>query len=92
MKLGIYSIKDTKIGYMKPFYTHNDAVALRDFENAVNDKQVNIVNQNKDDMELWRLGDFNDETGEIKNYTAYLAKANDFISGIMREKESNNDR
>ena len=31
MKLKIYSIKDTKIGFMAPFYSHNDGVATRDF-------------------------------------------------------------
>lgn len=77
MTLKIYAIKDTKVGFMQPFYQTNNAVAIRSFTNAVNAEQTNNINQNIDDMELWHLGEFNDDTGEIKSDIQYLCKAND---------------
>lgn len=77
MTLKIYAIKDTKVGFMQPFYQANNAVAIRSFTNAVNAEQTNNINQNLDDMELWHLGEFNDDTGEIKSDIQYLCKAND---------------
>lgn len=79
MKFKIYSIKDTKIGFMQPFYQANQAVAIRAFNNAVNAKEANNINQNADDMELWELGEFDDQTGEIKSEVKYVVKANDLI-------------
>ncbi len=79
MKLKIYSIKDTKVGFMQPFYQANQAVAIRAFNNAVNAKDANNINQNPDDMELWELGEFDDQTGEIKSEVKYVVKANDLI-------------
>lgn len=79
MKFKIYSIKDTKIGFMQPFYQANQAVAIRAFNNAVNAKEANNINQNADDMELWELGEFDDQTGEIKSEVKYVIKANDLI-------------
>ena len=77
MTLKIYAIKDTKVGFMQPFYQANNAVAIRAFTNAVNAEQTNNINQNLDDMELWHLGEYNDDTGEIKSDIQYLCKAND---------------
>lgn len=79
MKLKIYSIKDTKVAFMQPFYQANQAVAIRNFNNAVNAKETNNINQNADDMELWELGEFDDQTGEIKSEVKYVIKANDLI-------------
>ncbi len=75
----IYSIKDTKIGFMNPFYLQNDAVAIREFSNAALEKQPNAVNTNAEDKELWCLGSFNQETGAIISDVKYLAKAIDLI-------------
>ncbi len=77
MKLGIYSVKDTKIGYMQPFYQNNEAVAVRNLSNAVNSPQLNNINQNIEDMELWQLGTFDDQTGEITSEIKFVIKAID---------------
>lgn len=77
MKLKIYSIKDTKIGYMQPFYQNNEAVAVRSLANAVNSPQLNNINQNLEDMELWQLGTFDDQTGEITSEIKFVIKAID---------------
>ena len=82
MTLKIYAIKDTKVGFMQPFYQANNAVAIRSFTNAVNSDQTNNINQNMDDMELWLLGEFNDDTGEIKSEITFLCKAIDVKKGV----------
>lgn len=80
MKFKIYSIKDTKVGFMNPFYSHNDGTAVRDFTNAANEPNKNVINTNPEDKELWLLGEFNDQTGEITSEVKYLMKANDVIT------------
>ena len=77
MKLKIYSIKDTKVAYMQPFYQNNEAVAVRNLANAVNSSQLNNINQNLEDMELWQLGEFDDQTGEITSEIKFVVKAID---------------
>ena len=81
MKLKIYSIKDNKIGFMHPFYQSNDAVAVRALNNAVNAKEMNNINQNVDDMELWKLGEFDDQTGQITSDIKFIVKAIDLKRG-----------
>lgn len=80
MKLNIYSIKDTKIGYMSPIYLQNDGVAIREFANLAKDVNKNIVNTNAEDKELWLLGHFDDQTGEILSEVRFIAKAVDFVT------------
>lgn len=60
----IYSIKDVKIGFMNPFYQNSTDVAKRSFKNAVADKRGNLWTI-KDDLELWKLGSFDENTGAL---------------------------
>ena len=80
MKTKIYSIKDTKIGYMSPMYLQNDGVAIREFTNARNSTQQNIVNTNPEDKELWALGEFDDQTGTIVSDVRFIIKAEDVFT------------
>lgn len=75
MRLKIYAIKDTKVAFMTPVYYQNDAVAMRDVKNAVNDPKENIINKNIDDIQLWKLGEFDDQTGEIISQIEFVANA-----------------
>ena len=89
MKLGIYSIKDTKIGFMNPFYQNNDEVALRTFKNACNDTQPTAANINPEDKELYKLGTFDDSTGEVIGKCEFMATA---IECIVRTKPTTKRR
>lgn len=76
----IYSIKDTKAGYMNPIYMQNDEIAIRTFKKAANSKEPNVVNEFLEDKELWYLGEFDERTGIIKAVEpAFLVKAIDLI-------------
>ncbi len=81
MKLKIYAIKDTKIGYMNPFYLQNDGVAVREFTNGRNDTQKNVINTNPEDKELWCLGEYDDQTGVIISNVRFVVKAQDVVIG-----------
>lgn len=79
MKFGVYVIKDTKVGFMRPFVQPNDAVAVREFTNIVNDGS-SLISVNYKDMELYKLGTFDDNTGIIESKVEYLVKAVDVFS------------
>lgn len=82
MKLNIYDAKDTVTGeFLQPFYTNNDATAIRSWSESVkqNEKENNFIGLK--DLQLYRLGEFDTETGEIKPKVVYIAKAIDFMKG-----------
>lgn len=82
MKLNIYALKDTKVGFKTPFYTFNDQVAIRMLANAVNDQRnANEINMNPEDHELWYIGTFDDSTGEMTSEVRHVANAIDFKKG-----------
>lgn len=78
--LKIYSIKDTKAGFMNPIYLQNDEIAIRSIKKAANDVQPNAVNDFPEDKELWYLGTFDEDTGLISAVQPkFLVRVIDFI-------------
>ena len=78
--LKIYSIKDTKAGFMNPIYLQNDEIAIRSIKKAANDVQPNAVNDFPEDKELWCLGTFDEDTGLISAIQPkFLVRVIDFI-------------
>lgn len=65
MILGIYAVFDSKAEtFCRPFTQANDAVAKRAFLAAAQE-QGNEVNKYPEDYFLYKLGSYDDETGEI---------------------------
>lgn len=61
----IYAIKDTVVGgFMQPFIQKNDIQAKRSFGMAVNDGTSEVW-RFYENMELYCLGEWNEETGVI---------------------------
>lgn len=60
----IFSMKDVKVGFANPFYQNNLDMAKRSFRVAVSDKRGELY-KIKDDLELWEIGSFDEETGKI---------------------------
>lgn len=60
MIYNMYSIQDVMIGFNSPFIMKNDEIATREYNNFLEN------NPNAKDMRLFRIGEFNEETGEIK--------------------------
>jgi hypothetical protein len=61
----VYTIKDAKTNaFANPFYSVNDATAIRSFEQAAADPNTTI-SQFPEDFSLYKLGTFSDESGEF---------------------------
>lgn len=77
MKIGVYCIKDTKTSFWKPHCQINDLSARREFENLVNSDRNDFVAINYKDLELWKLGEFDDATGIIESNVVYICSGKD---------------
>ena len=66
MKYGIYAVKDELPGRFKyPGYYTSDEEAKRDFKSQVNNTQ--LWKDNPGDFSLYKLADYDEETGEYTN-------------------------
>jgi hypothetical protein len=45
---------------------HNDGLAIRAFQDNVNAEQENNISKHPDQFTLFKIGEFDDATGEIK--------------------------
>lgn len=77
----LYSIKDNKVGFWKPFVSHNDAVASREFGNMINSSNDSFVKDNYADLDLYCLGTYDDNTGVITSDVQFIC------SGVSLKKE-----
>jgi hypothetical protein len=66
MILTIYSIHDSAANaYLPPFFMHNDGLAIRTFQDMVNSKEENNISKHPDQFTLFKLGEYDDNTGEL---------------------------
>lgn len=80
MQKFIFSVYDMKSKVFSiPFFSVNQATALRDFERACRDVNSDL-NAFPNDFSLYELGSFDDNTGLISTHTQpdYLALAAQF--------------
>lgn len=70
----IFAIKDTKLEYLDPFYSIDKKSVLVNVERAVAEDKIPFYS----DKELWFLGTFNNETGEIVSSLEFVCQLNDF--------------
>lgn len=61
MIFGVYSVKDVLVGFNNPFLMVNDEVAKRAFIQNIKGKPE------ANDLELFKLGTFDDQTGKFEN-------------------------
>jgi len=65
MKLVIFSVYDLKAkAYLPPFFLPKEEMAVRVFTDCVNDP-THQFSKHPNDYTLFKLGDFNDDTGEL---------------------------
>jgi len=66
-KINIFAVFDKKaVSYLQPFYFTQKGQAIRSFEDAVNDPQTSF-NKHPEDYSLFKLGEFDDQSGIIKS-------------------------
>jgi hypothetical protein len=63
MKVNAYSIYDSAAGaYNTPFFMHNDAMAIRAFQDNANDNE-SMISKHPSQFTLFKVGEYNDEDG-----------------------------
>lgn len=86
MKVGFYCVKDDFLGYQTPFCSMSDEAAMRDFDMMVS-KDGTIFNIHRENFNLYKLGTFDTESGEVENNNVFL------IAGTsIRRKEIKNEK
>lgn len=76
--MNMYSFKDVKIGFMDPFLQINDEVAIRTFKATLEDENNrHLMRKYKQDIELWRIAEWNETTGDILPKKEYLMGGKD---------------
>lgn len=77
-KYKLYAIKDTVQGeMMNPFLLRNAEEAKRAFGQAVNSKGDHQVSIYYKDMQLFELGEYDSNTGEISSNVEYVCCGQD---------------
>lgn len=64
MKFNVYSIRDVKTGFLSPTFEINDAVAMRNFEHAIQNSD-SILFSHAADFSLFRIGTFDSDSGRL---------------------------
>lgn len=64
MIYGLYAMRDVKTGFMSPVIEANDEAAVRNFTHTVRQSE-GILYTFSQDFSLYRLGDFDSDTGRI---------------------------
>lgn len=75
MKMPIYSIKDLKTGYLPPIHDVNDDSAIRSFRFACEHSKDSLFYTNPGDYQLWKIGDFETDTGEFISDLKFIIDA-----------------
>lgn len=74
MKMCLFSIKDLKAGYQQVFLSANEAVAMRDFGQICSKPDTNYYSFPAD-YELWKVGEFDTDTGICDTNATRLVSA-----------------
>lgn len=65
MKYPIFSVRDVKVGFGTPNIDQSEVSAIRGFSYAINNRE-GIMNYSPKDFDLYRIGEFDVDTGLIK--------------------------
>ena len=85
MKMFLYSVKDDDFAFSQPFVYPTDALAIRAFVGSCRSESPNLANTNPEKKSLWRVGEFDDQTGLIvSSELILLAKA---VVHVLSEEE-----
>lgn len=69
MIFGVYSIRDHLSGFQTPVIEENDALALRNFQMAIDqyprERGATLMSWRPSDFDLFKIGDFDSSAGRI---------------------------
>lgn len=69
----VYSVRDKLAGFGMPEVSLNEMTAIRAFSQKINENSV--LQYSPSDYDLYRIGDFNVDTGEFKGIMPVFVKA-----------------
>lgn len=81
----VYCIKDRLQGFLSPFTDTNDEVAMRNFDAGC--KNNNIIYFNPEEFSLWRVGEFDTDSGQLVSLPSPLF----LMEAIDHRKENENE-
>lgn len=83
MIMNFYAVKDLMTErYMNPSLMEKDEVAIRQFKSNINN--IPLWKDNPQDFDLWKLGNYNDETGEINYKPEKIINGRSAINAIIQ--------
>lgn len=71
----IYSIRDCHTGFMQPTFDINDLSAARNYRHAARSQET-LLSSHPNDFQLYCIGEFNSETGEISPKLPVVVEVN----------------
>lgn len=80
MEINLYAIKDCKMGkFNNPFTAENNDVAKRMLATTMLNKSIeNGIYQFAEDYQLFKIGAYDNDTGELKTEVEFVANATEF--------------
>lgn len=70
MILKVFTIYDSKLeAFMQPFFMQSKGAAIRAFTDTVNDRSTQF-NKHPSDFTLFEIGEYDDQKGNLANYTS----------------------
>lgn len=81
MKYPMYCYRDQKVGFMPPQADQNDNTAIRGFAYAINSRD-GLMNFSPKDYDLYKVGEFDTETGQLTPCTPALVVSGSSVYGV----------
>lgn len=88
MIYGLYAMRDSRTGFMSPVIEANDDAAIRNFAHTVRQSD-GILSTFCQDFSLFRLGDFDADTGRVAPLVPIVQLADG--AAVMRGVDSDVD-
>lgn len=79
--MNVYSIRDSRTGFLHPTFEVNDAVAARNFSHAVQQSD-SVLFTHASDFSLFRIGTFEEDTGRLvsEEMPVYICDGKDVLN------------
>lgn len=91
MKFGVYSIRDHLVGFQTPVIEANDALALRNFQMAVDSfprqRGQTLMSWRPSDFDFFKIADFDSESGLLSP----IVPPQLIVSGISVQRKDDSD-
>lgn len=85
MKIKLYALKDTMVAFKSIWTSHNNETAKRAVKSSI--EHENAPKSEIEDLQLWYIGEVDDQTGKIESKPTFIASLNDIKNMGVKENE-----